>query len=501
MAIKIYDCNETDFTHNGIAVLTPKKAIVHKEIGLSAYYIDIELPLTYISLISEGLIISAPTKKGDQLFRIRSYTVTRKSIKIKADHIFFDLCDSVVKDLNVTGNGQSVLNQLKSACNPSIDFTLTADNVGVILSLNVGDKSSINALNEIANNWNCVLDVSNKDIKMQYASVPLGSETEITIEYAKNLKDIRAEYDYTNVCTKLLPVGIEDIHLDPPYLDAQGVSYSRTFCKTVQFQQTPPENTGDWQNWDARRLYLLREDLRDQATKYLNANKYPNVNYSVEALIQESVDVGDVIQVKDRELGIDLDTQVISWEFNCITGLYTSVQFGNFSNKTLSNLVNNISTRTVYQSTVNSSNTDNMITRIDNTLNNYEVKYNGSDIEIYDDIDVAQANNIIKIDKDGVSHSEGLNSAFLSWVSIDGKLNAENLKIENYRQIVSRSGSTVKTLGTFFEVSGNTVTCTDDATILISGTAAYNGQTVKGLIDVAKNDTLTINDNTIIERT
>ena len=183
-----------------------------------------------------------------------------------------------------------------------------------------------------------------------------------------------------------------------------------------------------------------------------------------------------------------------------MTGLYTSVQFGNFSTKTLSNLVNNISTRTVYQSAVNSSNTDNMITRIDNTLNNYEVKFNGSDIEIYDDIDVSQATNIIKIDKNGVSHSQGLNSAFLSWISIDGKLNAKNLRIEKYRNIATRYSSSISTHGDFFTIGTNyTIICGAKATILIGGTAQYHGATVSGLLNVEANDTLTIGNGSVIE--
>ena len=52
-------------------------------------------------------------------------------------------------------------------------------------------------------------------------------------------------------------------------------------------------------------------------------------------------DIGDVIKVIDERIGVEVLTEVISYEYDAIMGTYSSLQFGNFK-PTLDNLVGGI---------------------------------------------------------------------------------------------------------------------------------------------------------------
>ena len=78
-------------------------------------------------------------------------------------------------------------------------------------------------------------------------------------------------------------------------------------------------------------------DLTAQATKYLNQNCVPRVNYNLKANLEKITDIGDVVEVIDDRLGVHILTNVIGYEYDCISGQYTSVEFGNFT-ETLSDL-------------------------------------------------------------------------------------------------------------------------------------------------------------------
>ena len=66
--------------------------------------------------------------------------------------------------------------------------------------------------------------------------------------------------------------------------------------------------------------------------EYVESHCLPQVNYTLKANVEKLTDVGDLIKVKDERLGVDLLTNVIGFEYDCILEQYTEIEFGNFSN-------------------------------------------------------------------------------------------------------------------------------------------------------------------------
>ena len=53
---------------------------------------------------------------------------------------------------------------------------------------------------------------------------------------------------------------------------------------------------------------------------------------TIKGLPEKVHDIGDIIRVKDERLNVDIMTQVMAYEYDCITGRYASLEFGNYKN-------------------------------------------------------------------------------------------------------------------------------------------------------------------------
>jgi phage minor structural protein len=152
----------------------------------------------------------------------------------------------------------------------------------------------------------------------------LGVIGDIVTEYEEANSEI-AEYEKTIETIKNKYDEIYKLHAQVDSLKNEVQTYqlnSEDFIKMM-------EKLGQVCETKKEQLYLeIQDDLRKQANMYLNKYKYPQVCYSVESLPFE-VEIGDTIEVKHSKLGIDLETEVIVVEYDCILSRNTMIQFGN----------------------------------------------------------------------------------------------------------------------------------------------------------------------------
>jgi phage minor structural protein len=420
--IRLFGQTDTNFNNNGDVILRPLKAKVHKEDN-GAFYLDFECGLEYVQYMNEGNIIVVDLPQGAQAFRITNPQKTRSRIITKAYHVFYDsknylIVDSYVQDKTC----QQALTHLSEATEPANPFSVVSD-INTLNSYRCVRKSWHDAIFTVLERWGGHLVRDNFSIAIRQT---IGSDNGVVIRYAKNLKEISSQEDWTDVVTKLLPVGRDGIllnALDPfadIYLEAS-VSYPLPFTKSVNFEQSINENDyADSEGVIDEQAYkqALVDDLRAQATEYINENCVPKVNYTLKANIENITDVGDSIEVIDEKLGIDISTNVISFDYDCILGKYTELEFGNFKPK-LSNLMGNISTQIRQVEDVAMQSTDAIIA----TLSDSYVAYYGNEMLVLDTIPKENATNVIKIDSSGVSYSTtGIIGPFTNIIGVDGSL-------------------------------------------------------------------------------
>lgn len=450
--IKIFSAIDKSFNSNGDIVLQSIKAKVHKELN-GDFYIDVEVPLTYIDYIVANNIIVANTPQGEQAFRITNVDLTKTKIKCKAYHVFYDTKNYLIKDSRVENRDCNyALDYFNSNTDNTSPFT-TISNITGLNTLYCIRTSLYEAIQEILTRWGGYLVRDNWNIKIMSS---IGQDNGVVIRYQKNLKDITANYNWDNVVTKILPVGKDGITLN--YLDEtqdvylySDIQYQIPYTKTVSFSQ----DDIDEENYESETEYYqaLLDDLKLQAQNYLNKNYLPKANYTLNANVEKISDVGDYVEVIDERLNIHLtsedDMRIISYDYDCILEKYTQLEFGNFQ-QSLNSLLNTISIQT---NTAIQENTNNLKITLSNELQEAQDKiwgalgssyviYEGDKILIVDTLPKEQATNVIMINNGGIAFSNtGINGTFTSAWTIDNVLNMEAINVINLTANLIKGGT------------------------------------------------------------
>ena len=493
--IKVFGQTDKTFSSNGDVVLRPLRAKVHKEDN-GDYYLDLETGVEYSDYLVDGNIVVANTPQGDQAFRVSNPEKTGSKIRTKAWHVFYDSENYLIADAYVVDkNCNDALDHLNAATMPDSPFETISD-VMTVDSYRCVRKSLYEAIQTVIERWGGHLVRDNFTIEVRSS---IGVDNGITVEYKKNLKEITYEENWDNVVTQLLPVGKDGLLLNA--IDSSAdiyvyseVQYAIPYTKTVSFDQSYI-NEEDYSSQSAYKQALV-DDLLQQAQEYVDFNWLPQVNYTLKANLEKVTDIGDTIEVKDSRLGIDLMTNVIAFEYDCILNKYTQVEFGNFTQK-LSNLLSGI-TASVNKdvedqvqnvSIILQNELQQATDQIMGTMGDSYVIYDGNQILVVDNLPKESANYVIRINNGGIGFSRtGINGIFTSAWTIDGTLNMQAINVINLVADLIKGG-TLK-LGSHSNVSG-IIELYDDANNLV-GLMNKDGLKMFGLDGsyVVMNDTV-----------
>lgn len=329
--VKIFDTTDTDFSTNGDIVIQPLKAKVHKEDN-GDYYLDLEVGIEYAQYITAGKIAVVKTPQGEQGFRIRSTTKTQYKITAKCWHLYYDLyfnafiyqykidyykpISEIIEDLT-TWTNYYVYPELPQ-------WNITTDSTESVFGASYSRCSFFDALADLVSRTDAHLVRDNFSVLITQS---IEQDNGFTIRYGNNLKEVTKVESWDNVCTRCYPTGKEGVRpLMAPFVESS-VQYDLAFCKNINF----PQDDIKREYYQTQNAYIqaLQANLGVVAQEYVDSACYPEVSYSLKAYIDRVVDVGEIIQVKDEILDMDLLTKVTSFEYDCISGLYTDITFGN----------------------------------------------------------------------------------------------------------------------------------------------------------------------------
>lgn len=330
--LRVFSATDTDFSSNGDVVLKPIRAVLRKEDN-GDYYIDLECGAEYADFLLNNKLIVADTPQGVQPFRITNPVKTGRKVTCRAWHIFYDTQGYVIADSNVVRkNCADALSQLNNASDPNSPFTTSSD-ITTISSYRCVRESLYAAIFVLLERYGGHLVRDGNTISINQH---IGQDNQQTVTYHNNLKDITYEEDWAEVCTRVLPVGKDGTLLNavdpyaPIFLDSF-VQYDIPYCKTVTFDQQDIIQ----EDYDTETEYkeALVADLTAQANAWLTTVAEPKRNYTLSANLDKVTDVGDPVLVKDKRLGINIDTNIIAFEYDLIAKRYTLIEFGNFRPK------------------------------------------------------------------------------------------------------------------------------------------------------------------------
>lgn len=435
--IKLFGTTDTDFSSNGDAVIQPFKAKVHKEDN-GKFYLTVEADISYVDLLTANRIIVADTPQGAQAFRIKNPEKTKHKITIKAPHISYDAENYVIADSYVVDkNCNDALDHLNSATDNPSPFQTVSD-IAEVNSYRCVRTSLYDAFSTALERWGGHLVRDNYRFGIMST---IGRDNGVTVRYKKNLKEMTCTANWDGVVTKLMPVGKDGLLLDEVYLYSK-TQYDIPFTKVVSFNQNIDQDLyKDTEGHLDETAYnnALIDDLRKQGQAYVDENCVPKVNYTLKANLEKLTDIGDTIEVIDEPMGIDIVTHVISYDYDCILGKYTELEFGNFQQK-VSGLMGTVSS-TIKQS-VEQNNSALQVVFSDaiqhaqesilGMLGSSYVIYEGDKILVVDALPKEEAHNVIMINSGGIAFSStGINGAFESAWTIDNVLNMQHINVIN----------------------------------------------------------------------
>lgn len=436
--IKLFKSTDKTFKTNGEKTIKALKAKVFKEDN-GDFYLSIETDISYMDDLVNGNIIVAPTPQGEQAFRISNPQKTKNKITIKAKHVFYDSENYLIRDSYVVDkNCNDALDHLNNATEDKSPFSTISD-VTSIYSYRCVRNSLCEAVQTVINRWGGHLVRNNFTISVRNE---IGQDNGVVIRYKKNLKEISCDENWDNVVTKLLPVGKDGLLLPEIYISSE-TQYKIPYTKTITFSQDyiaeEDYKINDGSVDTEAYQQALIEDLRQQAREYIEVHCVPEVNYTLKANLEKITDVGDTVEVVDERLGINIQTNVISYEYDCILNKYTEIEFGNFKKK-LKNLMTSVTTRVneVFEKKatdleiVLGQELEEAQSKIWGALGNSYVIYDGDKILVVDTLPKESATNVIMINNGGIAFSQtGINGTFNSAWTIDGTMDMQQINVIN----------------------------------------------------------------------
>ena len=343
--IKLFSPTDVQFDSNGDKIITPIKALVYKHDN-GDFYLELEASINFADYLEPRCILVVPTPQGEQGFRISKIQKNRRTISVKAEHLFYDSANYLILNKAVIEQDcDTLLKGLNNSTDRRSPFQVSS-NIRAVSSCFYTQTSLCAAIQETLKRVGGHLVRDNFKIEIKET---IGQDTGIVVGYDKNASAITSDENWDNVVTKLLPLGKDNIlinHFDNSqdiYVTAP-VQYEIPYTKIINFSPNIAEE--GFKNFDgslneANYTQALVNDLKKQAEQYVRRNCIPTVNYTVQTHINSVLDIGDTVVVIDKKIGVDITTQVVSFVYNCISKKYDQIEFGN-SKKRAKDLIKHV---------------------------------------------------------------------------------------------------------------------------------------------------------------
>lgn len=445
--IRVYDATEKLFNNNGIKILHPLFAEVLK-VDNGDYYVELEDVLDNLEYYQKGLIVRIPTPWGEQCFRCDNPIIQNNRISCKAWHLSYDSENYVINSATATEkNCNDALNHYNDNTDTTSPFAVISD-IGLLKTTLIEKATLFDAFTALISSENYGGHWYRDNFTFGIMS-NIGQDRGVVLAYNKNITDIKVEENWDNVCTKLLPYvtdGDVTITLDPLYVELEEDLYDIPFTKTLKFETDLKKD--DFAT-EVEYMSTLKEWLYAEAVNYLQANKLPQVNYSVSAKLDNVSDVGDVIYVKHPKCNVDITTNVISVKYDAIRGRYNAIEFGNFK-KEIKNLTQEVASLVETDSNKKIDNNNSLLkaqleastASINSVLSSSFVINSGNEILVVDRLPKEEAVYCLKINSAGIGFStSGIYGTFTSAWTIDGTLNMQATNVINLTASLIKGGT------------------------------------------------------------
>lgn len=354
--INLYSTVETsvnNFEKNGDLVITPTKAILNKYENGGDYFIELETTLDYLDYITEARIVKADMPWGDyELFRISDVSTDHKKVKCKCVHITYDMKyafttypsiafepDTQYSHHDVNGMLANILNNVPATARRRVasgyvfvDVTHTSSfPVPKYYITKAKGYSYYDVITDVKKFYDAYLYRTKLEMYLLPSRTTFDSE--ITIEYGKNLQEITKIVNWDNFAGTLIATtsGVNVINTytcpDALFFPPSGMNQG-DYGKAVTFQSSLSSSS-----YNDRTAYLnaVEAEQQEKATEYFQKYGHGIITYNFKGNIDKDIDLGAKIKVIDRVIGADVETVVTGFKYDLILNKYLEIEFDNSS--------------------------------------------------------------------------------------------------------------------------------------------------------------------------
>lgn len=462
--MKIYSATETNFNNNGYGILRDASYCSSREFLNGQYDIKFIYPASgYLSeyLVENNILkIDNGRVEGEQLFRIKMITKTLKEITVVANHITFDLENNMLVDVRPTNqNGAGALDHILSNTQFEHNFESNSD-IDTINSATYIRQNVITALindeNGFCKRWNAELLRNNFLI---YAKNSIGEDRGIKIQYGRNLTGLYWDIDMSQLATRIMPQGTNELLLPELFVDSPLINnYPTPIVRKVNFN-TIGIIDGEYTEEQAQNM------LRFGVQELFNAGiDLPIINLEVDMVdlskttaykdysAFEIVRLGDTVLADIPHLNILTQLKVIGVEYDCLLKKYTKFYLSN-SNKKITNNINELASSINSISSnlneVNNLTPKSVLNKAQEEATNLITSANGgfatktqNEFMILDTGDVNTAQRIGRWNINGLGYSNnGINGTYDTTITSDGQIVADKITVGTLDGALIKAGS------------------------------------------------------------
>ena len=367
---RIYERNETDFSHNGYGFLKDliKCEVIEEDNGMFELEGECAISSFLFEYIQEENIIKAWASEelGEQLFRI--YRVQKDLsgyITFNAQHITYDLLDNFIESIEaVNVTCENALNEIFKQCAYKTPFKGYSDitHKGSIILQRVNPMEAIKGTrgsicDTFSNGPKVIKD--NFNIRV---NTKRGNNNNVLIAYKKNLTGFESEIDTSDLVTVIFPyatIQVEEEIIDTP--ESENTASTKDEVIQLPEKYIYSEYHKNYNNLKIMPIDFSGDDVVDIESLRKRANNYfknsncdvPNVNYKVEFIplsktvnyaeykVLEDVNMCDTVIIRDYRFNLNIEAQVIKTTHCSLTKKLLSCELGNFK-YSMSNIVSDI---------------------------------------------------------------------------------------------------------------------------------------------------------------
>ena len=428
--INLFPRNATEFTNNGLRILTPIFCEVSETIN-SEYVMQMDLRAIDGADIDEESIIRCSTPTGAQPFRVYRIEKSLSGInRYYCRHLSYDLLSYLIEERAPTNATAT------TALNIALENTgfSGVSDIGDINSVRWVRKNPIAAIlgddNSILNRWG---GEAQRDTYTFNMLSRLGHDRGVSIRYAKNLTGLEASADMSSVVTRIMPTGLKAdgqsvLTLPEKYIDSPNIeAYTMVYVKHIHYTDIRiGEDYADEETaFTALRIAANNEFEQGVDKPVISMDvQFIDLSQTIEYrnfAVLERVYLGDTVHCFHEGLNIDVQLRVTSITWDALRGRYSQIILGQ-PHQTITQSINEqnaVIPKIIENQTEISATVDRFTQMITNPGESYVVLYPNalapSDIFILDNINPALAQQVIRGNSAGIGVSKtGINGPYVT---------------------------------------------------------------------------------------